>query len=536
MKRFLAFLMACMLLAALVPAMAESELTTIRVIGYDNAYTFGGNTYYLSDVISGKIKSTRYELLTQKLAERGLQIEWDLVTDDQYDTYLRTQMASANGINADIYCIRPLDDATRLSMALDGYFLPLDELYAYSDGTIQNYFEHDDGQYLTAYQSIGDRLYWVNLLVMGYDDDIITGNYIVYFLRQDWVEKVGMELPTNPDELYDFVMACREQDVNGTGVADEMIYMPSEPGPAAAWFGIGDEWYYLDDAGQFTSPWYQEGWKDYLTYVKKLNDAGVLEMTSAMNTLETENKLIGKTNWVSRNATFTVPEGQPDPLYTPVMIKPYEDKPAYIITQSGVDVSTRAFAINAKTDKVEAIARLLDFTFTEDYTLLGEGAHPELEGITWKVDPETGLMIVADPVEDNFDNLAAISGKNYALWNESLPKRSTYTDRKAAQLTWAKPNQDFMASEYGFGYPYIRTKTARAAMCSISTEEEAELIADYTTDLETYMSELATKLVLGEKSFDDWDSYLKDMEKLGLSKVLEVYQSRYDRAQAALAK
>ena len=535
MKRILALVLTCIVLTTMVPAMAESELTTIKVIGYDKAITFGGNTYYLSDLINGKIKSIRYDMLNDKLTEIGVKLEYDVVTDDQYDTYLRTKLASAGGIDADIYCIRPLDDATRLSMASDGYFLPIDELYPYSDGTIQNYLENDDGKYLMAYQSINDKLYWISNIEMNHYEDIITGNYQVYLLRLDWVEKLGIEVPATLDELYDFAVACHTLDVNGNGVSDEMIHFPATPGPAAAWFGIGDEWYYLNDDNKFTSPWYEEGWKDYLVFVKKLQDAGVLEITTASNTLETENKLVGKTNWVSRNATHSVPEGQPTPMYTPLMIKPYEDKPAYIITQSGADVTTRSFAINANTDKKEAIAKLLDWTFTEDFTLLEGKGHPDLEGITWKRDPETGLITNADLLEgDDYDNLAATFNKNNALWQNILPKRSTNADQKAASLSWAKPNQDFLAGEYGFGYPYTRLKTARAAACAVSTEEEAEIIADYTTDLETYMNELATKLVLGEKSFDDWDSYLKDMEQLGLNKVLEVYQAKYDRAQAAL--
>ena len=57
MKRTLAILLACVLLAALAPAMAEETLTTIRVVTNDNSNNFGGNTYYLSDIVNGKLKS-----------------------------------------------------------------------------------------------------------------------------------------------------------------------------------------------------------------------------------------------------------------------------------------------------------------------------------------------------------------------------------------------------------------------------------------------------------------------------------------------
>ena len=61
-------------------------------------------------------------------------------------------------------------------------------------------------------------------------------------------------------------------------------------------------------------------------------------------------------------------------------------------------------------------------------------------------------------------------------------------------------------------------------------------MAEYKTDLETYMNELATKLVMGERSFEDWDTYLKEMQALGLDEILAVLQARYERAQEMLAK
>lgn len=541
MKRILATLLACMLLAPLAPAaMAEEpELTAIRVVGMDNSYTFDGNTYYLSDVVNGTYKTTRYDLLMEKLASRGLTLEWDLVTSDQYDTYLRTCFAS--GMDADIYDIKPLDDQSRRSMVENGFFLPFSALYPYSDGTIQDYLENDDGKYNVAYQSIDGELYWMNNLGVATsfnDDGSYIGSFVVGLIRLDWCEKLGVDVPSTPDELVDFVLACRENDVNGNGVADEMIFMAAEPSPTAAWYGVGMEWYYVGADGTFTSPWYNDGWYDYLKFVKRLYDLGVLEMTSAMNNLENENKLIAKTHWGSRNVTFKVADDQPEPMYTPYLIQPYEDQPSYLIKQSSVNMAKAAYALNAKTENIEALAKLLDFTFTLDYVHLAEGFHPELEGITWKVDPETGVNIeMPDPIEDNFDNYAAINSKNYALWNETMPKRTgkrTIEETKLDWSTWAEPNRQFM-EEYS-SYPYYIIKNAEDALCALSTEEESETIADYKTDLETYMSELAIKMVMGEKSFENRDEYIKEMQKMGLDELLAVYQARYERAQNALDK
>ena len=49
-------------------------------------------------------------------------------------------------------------------------------------------------------------------------------------------------------------------------------------------------------------------------------------------------------------------------------------------------------------------------------------------------------------------------------------------------------------------------------------------------DLNTYSEELLSKLIMGQKSLDEWDSYMKDLSELGLDELIQINQSRYDRA------
>ena len=50
------------------------------------------------------------------------------------------------------------------------------------------------------------------------------------------------------------------------------------------------------------------------------------------------------------------------------------------------------------------------------------------------------------------------------------------------------------------------------------------------TNLDSYWKECMAKFVRGEMSLDnDWDTYLKELENIGLSRLLEIYQAAYDR-------
>ena len=68
-----------------------------------------------------------------------------------------------------------------------------------------------------------------------------------------------------------------------------------------------------------------------------------------------------------------------------------------------------------------------------------------------------------------------------------------------------------------------------AISVAMATPEETELIAKYSTELNTYMSELFANLISGAWSFDDWDSYEAQMNELHLQDMLKVYQDLYNR-------
>ena len=64
---------------------------------------------------------------------------------------------------------------------------------------------------------------------------------------------------------------------------------------------------------------------------------------------------------------------------------------------------------------------------------------------------------------------------------------------------------------------------------AVETVEEMEQSNAIATDLKTYSSELLMKLILGDRSMDDWDSYLSDLERLGLDDYVAIHEARYER-------
>ena len=49
------------------------------------------------------------------------------------------------------------------------------------------------------------------------------------------------------------------------------------------------------------------------------------------------------------------------------------------------------------------------------------------------------------------------------------------------------------------------------------------------TTIQTYVDEQMAKFILGERSFDTWDDYVKEVENLGLNQLKQIHEQSYAR-------
>ena len=62
------------------------------------------------------------------------------------------------------------------------------------------------------------------------------------------------------------------------------------------------------------------------------------------------------------------------------------------------------------------------------------------------------------------------------------------------------------------------------------TQDESDIYNDAWADIDTYINESTAKFITGEWSIEQsWDSYVAELEKMGLKDVVDVYQAAYDR-------
>ena len=101
----------------------------------------------------------------------------------------------------------------------------------------------------------------------------VVGRYGLCY-RQDWAEKLGVELGPNatPDDVYDMLYAFTYNDPDGNGVDDTIgMEMTLYTGPfdiIQTWFGCGNGWAEVN--GQLIPVWMQDEYFEAADYIKKL--------------------------------------------------------------------------------------------------------------------------------------------------------------------------------------------------------------------------------------------------------------------------
>lgn len=517
---------------------ADSDnLTVVKILGRNYTYTgANGRTVTLKDW-STEGKSKRWEKLEEDLAQKGVKLELDLIEPDQFDTTIQTMVASGALSNYDMVNITALDDKTKLNLVKQGQLQPLsDILENYSEGPYKEFAATEAGQFYENRMRLEDgKIYWVT------DYGVSTiGGVLGFSIRQDWLDAVGKETPTTLDELFDTLKAFQDQDVNQNGEKDEavMVNYSSFATDISCWFGLGIDVTFIDSTDDYTvkSPWYQEHVKDYIAYMQKLYENGLLKMEDNQSgTYMANNQVAGISNWAEEmwlEPQIIVPEGAAYPWFVPIRIQAVEGQTPLFRGAHKYNPGWTATAVPASSDKQAAIAKIFDYLVTEEAIMLTENG---IEGVSYEMKDGT-LSQILDASLENTDAVGMALWCNGSIFPRYQIQFKEDNDNKAitvamAQEMGVKNNQsgkmDFCLACYEEPENRIFHDTNGLA---VPTAEEIDGMNEIGTDLYTYSSELLTKLIMGEKSLDDWDSYIEDLKELGLDELISIQQARSNRA------
>ncbi|CAH1216681.1 Lipoprotein LipO [Paenibacillus allorhizoplanae] len=173
------------------------------------------------------------------------------------------------------------------------------------------------------------------------------------YIRQDWLEKVGMKAPTTTDELTAVLKAFKEKDPGGNGDKNIPLTVKGEapiiPNIAGA-FGVPNFW--NDVNGKLTPRLLDPAYKDYVTYVSDLFKQGLLDKEFAANKDAT-----AKEKFSSGKAGMIMLHWADVPVVTDALVKNIPTaKAAFIPTLKGKDGKT-GLSASAGFDRITYIPK-----------------------------------------------------------------------------------------------------------------------------------------------------------------------------------
>jgi hypothetical protein len=405
----------------------------------------------------------------------------------------------------------------------------------FSTGNARNYyFNNDAGQFFRKMATFEDgNFYWITQACEFYykDQTNLRGNKNAGQIRYDWLQTLGLNIPATLDEFTRALTAFQQNDMNKNGIRDEVaaIALDGFSTGVAQWFGLAGDLVSAIDY-KAVSPWYQPHIQDYIRYVNQLYTAGLIRVDTEGGAMEA-NRIAYQNQWdlaTWDEANVMVPPGAAPAYFVPFVLKAAADTEPRVWEQDGHYRVFNPHFIPARARNVEGAIKLIDYLVSDEYAILTELG---IEGYTFNYNTD-GLpkWVLSSPNNVGVDIECMSSGFPGFWTNISVLPR-----RKVADIRQDIQNM----RDQGYGLkadfavritegPYLLNQDT-STLSAFPTSRESERLQAIRPDLETYSKELLTSLILGERSLNNWNSYMADLRRLGLDEMITIYQARLDR-------
>ena len=376
-----------------------------------------------------------------------------------------------------------------------------------------------------------------------------------------WLKQLGMEMPTTPDEFVEYLRAVKATDLNGNGQNDEI------PMTTQNWEGVREAYaiagfvgemagkkYVVD--GQVVYPLTTDAVKEAAHWLHDLWTEGLIDPEIYT---QTQDMLKGKaqgeeliygfsTVWREGNVFG---EAHSENYFPMAPLEGADGKRIWYGNQDTTYVGIN-WSITASCPAPEIIVRLIDYMwdpyismqnnygpFGIAWEVIDDPAYPD--GMYKQISPEGFSTIGEWFVDNHFQQVPRLclgfmkpgeNGANNGYGLEWIdPEMPTVEEAVAAQcykledgrqITGGK-QKDVQDAVTG---PYVVEKFPPVK----PLQEETDELTILEPDFQKYVDECLTRFITGDMDIDaEWDTYVSTIESLGYERLMEIYQTQYNR-------
>ncbi|NLB90968.1 MAG: extracellular solute-binding protein, partial [Clostridiales bacterium] len=352
-------------------------------------------------------------------------------------------------------------------------------------------------------------------------------NYVVMWniIREDWLKKLNLDMPTTIDELHDLLVAFRDEDPNGNDEKDEVplgyqnesmfgLYTLKH----AFGFEYTDLWS-VNQEGKVAFDLVDEKFLECLTTLNQWYNEGLLNTTidgSDSDTLIAQDRLGAQTvssmdNVIGKNDSVHPVNPEGNYVFIPMLgNEKYPDNdPKLNKRQDFHDY----YAVTVDCKNPELAVKWLDWVYaSEESSVL---RYWGFENDTYEiVDGEMRFTYkVAKADTSAIDVMRSIGGwPNFAGNENGASFMAMYLDTYCEQA-----------------YNDFKDIMIPRVPILIGTEEESRTYSQKWPEIDTFVRESVVNFINGNKPLSQWEEYVSTIDAMGLQEVLVIRQNWYDR-------
>lgn len=412
-----------------------------------------------------------------------------------------------------------------LKSGMDGALIPLEDLIDQYAPHIKAFFEKCPEARVAATAADGHIYYIPGTLA-----PIGSGNVPseAFFIRQDWLDKLGLKAPTTVDEYYEVLKAFKTQDPNGNGQADEIPYF-DRAGTINDLYQLfaAHADYYINDQGQYVNGRTEDAYKTAVKELAKWYKEGLIDPEIFTRGQQAREQLLSSNiggathDWISSTTSYNDKYPEVAGLnFTP--IAPPADKNGVVKEALGRSLlHGLGWGISKDNKHVERTMEYFDFWFTDEGSILSsygiEGEDYTVENGEYKF---TDTVLKADGGVPNYlRNIGAAVeiGSERQLGSElaGMNDMGKKAFEEYQQNNWVQDQLPILSY----------------------TQEQQDVLTANKTNLDTYCKEQEQKWIMGAEDVDaNWDQYLATLKTMGNEDILRVYNEAYQSYETALKK
>lgn len=364
-----------------------------------------------------------------------------------------------------------------------------------------------------------------------YTDNLITESTFGPQIRKDWLDKLGLEVPTTFDEWHTVLTAFKTQDPNGNGVADEVPFVANSSASflyMSSAFGGANQDFYIKD-GKVVFGFAEPEYKEFLKIMSQWYKEGLIEKEYAVGDSSTETAtmvsdkggaFVGYCG--SRMSKYMTGGRETNPNYTLVATQwptvnkgdtpyagyQYQNKPGS---------AGKGLAFYAKNKNLEKTLEVIDYLYSEEGSdLFNWGVLDETYTVKEDGSKQYTDLILKNP--DGKTPVEAICAYSFIQYPIVYKNSEAYIQMNSQFVEQADAMQLWAQADVSNIIPSL----------AVSPEGQAA-ITEVMDDIYNYRAEWLHKFIMGKEPIEKWDEVAATIREMGIQKACDAYQEAYDR-------